>query len=336
MILEKIVVKQKINFFCFHFIRKEKTMKNITIMGGGVLGSQIAFQSAYCGFNVTIWLRSEGSIGRTQPKLDSIKESYIKAIELMSQDQSINTWCMGIAGYDDFDKDNCLEKVERAYSTIKLELDMKKAVEDADLVIESMTENMDAKKDVYEKMAPLLPDKTILVTNSSTMLPSKLAKFTGRPDKFLALHFANTIWKNNMTEVMKHDQTKQVYFDEVMAFAKEIRMIPLPVHKEKSGYLLNSMLIPLLFSGMDLMVNGISDPESIDKAWTLGTGAPKGPFQILDTVGLKTAYEIVGMYVKIPKFLAPYNFKAMHKMLKGYIDQGKLGYSSGEGFYKYK
>lgn len=100
-------------------------MKNITIMGGGVLGSQIAFQAAYCGFDVTIWLRSEGSIGRTQPKLDSIKQSYIDAINLMDIDKSINTWCMGIAGYDDFDKENCLEKVERAYSTIKLELDMK-------------------------------------------------------------------------------------------------------------------------------------------------------------------------------------------------------------------
>lgn len=181
-------------------------MKNITIMGGGVLGSQIAFQAAYCGFDVTIWLRSESSIGRTQPKLDSIKQSYIDAINLMDIDKSINTWCMGIAGYDDFDKENCLEKVERAYSTIKLELDMKTAVKHADLVIESMTENMEAKKDVYTKMAPLLPDKTILVTNSSTMLPSKLAKFTGRPDKFLALHFANTIWKNNEPLIFKGGQ----------------------------------------------------------------------------------------------------------------------------------
>ena len=77
---KKIVVKQKKFFFCFHFTRKETNMKNITIMGGGVLGSQIAFQAAYCGFDVTIWLRSEGSIGRTQPKLDSIKQSYIDAL----------------------------------------------------------------------------------------------------------------------------------------------------------------------------------------------------------------------------------------------------------------
>ena len=97
----------------------------------------------------------------------------------------------------------------------------------------------------------------------------------------------------------------------------------------------NSMLIPLLFSGLDLLVNGVSDCESIDKAWVLGTGSPKGPFQILDTVGLKTAYEIVNMYVKIPSFLAPYNFKGMAKLLKKYIDEGKLGKSSGEGFYKY-
>lgn len=213
---------------------------------------------------------------------------------------------------------------------------MGKAVKDADLIIESMAENVEEKTAFYKKLAGLLPAKTVIVTNSSTLLPSKFAKATGRPDKFLSLHFANSIWKNNMTEVMAQAQTEQKYFDEVMRFAEEIRMIPLPVRKEKSGYLLNSMLVPLLFSGMDLYVNGVSDPESIDKAWVLGTGAPKGPFQILDTVGLTTAHNIVKMYLKVPSFLAPYNFKGMDKMLREYIDAGKLGMSSGEGFYKYK
>lgn len=312
-------------------------MKNITIMGGGVLGSQIAFQSAYCGFNVTIWLRSESSIERTKPKLENLRKSYIEAIELMakSEGKTLNNWCRGIAGKEEFNKEECLKKVEEAFQNIKLELDMKKAVEDADLVIESMTEDFNAKKELYQKMSPLLPEKTILVTNSSTMLPSKLAKYTGRSTKFLALHFANSIWKNNTAEVMKHAKTENKYFDEVINFAKEIKMIPLPLHKEKSGYLLNSMLIPFLFSALDLLVNGISDPVSIDTAWTLGTGAPEGPFQILDTVGLKTAYDIVQMYVKVPSFLAPYNFKGMSKLLKQYIDEGKLGKSSKEGFYKY-
>ncbi len=311
--------------------------KKIVLAGGGVLGAQIAFQAAYCGFDVCIWLRSEGSIGRTQPKIDKIKQSYIDAIELMAtpEGKTKENWCRGIADFDNFDKEKCLENVEKAYNSIVLELDMAKAVSDADLVIESMAEDKDAKINVYKKMADLMPEKTVLVTNSSSMLPSKFAKYTGRPDKYLALHFANTIWKNNITEVMMQDKTNKKYFDEVIEFAEAIRMIPLPVLKEKAGYILNSMLVPLLFSGMDLYVNGISDPESIDKAWELGAGAPKGPFRILDTVGLNTAYNIVKAYTKIPSFLAPYNFKGMEKMLKGYIDAGKLGMASGEGFYKY-
>ena len=312
-------------------------MKNIVIMGGGVLGSQIAFQTAFCDYNVIVWLRSEGSIERTKAKLELVKNSYIDAINLMAmpEGKSFDNWCRGIADADNFNKDELINKVMGLSDKIKLELDMKKALEDADLVIESMAEDFEAKKDLYLKMAPLLPEKTIVVTNSSTMLPSKLAKYTGRPDKFLALHFANSIWKNNTAEVMMHPKTEEKYFNEVMEFAKSIRMIALPLKKEKSGYLLNSMLIPLLFSGLDLYVNGVSDFESIDKAWLLGTGAPKGPFQILDTVGLETAYKIVEMYLKVPSFLAPYNFKGMAKVLKEYIDAGKLGKASGEGFYKY-
>lgn len=312
--------------------------KKIVVAGGGVLGSQIAYQAAYCGFDVTIWLRSESSIGRCQPKLDNLHKVYEETINKMAtpEGKTPSTWARGIADYDSFDKNKCLEKSEKAYQSIKLELNLAEAVKDADLIIESMAENPEEKITFYKNLANLLPEKTVIVTNSSTLLPSKFAKYTGRPNKYLSLHFANSIWKNNTAEIMAQPKTDMKYFDEIMKFAEEIRMIPLPVKKEKSGYLLNSMLVPLLFSGMDLYVNGISDPESIDKAWTLGTGAPKGPFQILDTVGLKTAYNIVLMYVKIPSFLAPYNFKGMEKMLKSYIDAGKLGMSSGEGFYKYK
>lgn len=313
-------------------------MKKVVVAGGGVLGSQIAYQAAYCGFDVTIWLRSEGSIGRTQPKLDHLKQVYAETIEKMDtpEGKTFQNWARGIADLDTFNKEECLARSEHAYSSIRLELDMKKAVEDADIVIESMAENVEDKNAFYKALAPLLPEKTILVTNSSTLLPSKFAKITGRPEKYLSLHFANSIWKNNTAEVMAQSLTDPKCFDEVMKFAGEIRMIALPVRKEKSGYLLNSMLVPLLFSGMDLYVNGVSDPESIDKAWELGTGAPKGPFRILDTVGLTTAHNIVKMYLKVPSFLAPYNFKGMDKMLKEYIAAGKLGMSSGEGFYKYE
>ena len=313
-------------------------MKNIVVAGGGVLGSQIAYQAAYCGLNVTIWLRSEGSIARTQPKLDRLHQVYADTIRQMAgpEGKQPGVWACGIADGDAFDPEACLARSDAAYQGIRLELDLAKAAADADLVIESMAENLEDKIAFYQKLSPLLPEKTIVVTNSSTLLPSKLARSVARPEKFLSLHFANSIWKNNMTEVMGHDRTDPAVFDQVMAFAQAIRMIPLPVRKEKAGYLLNSMLVPLLFSGMDLYVTGVSDPESIDRAWTLGTGAPKGPFRILDTVGLQTAYNIVQMYVKIPSFLAPYHFKDMAKMLKKYIDEGKLSQSFGEGFYRYE
>ena len=102
-------------------------MKNITIIGGGILGSQIAFQSAYCGFNVTIWLRSKSSIERTKPKLENFRKSYIEAIELMDKPEgkTLNNWCRGIALKEEFNKQECLKKVEEAFQNIKLQLEMK-------------------------------------------------------------------------------------------------------------------------------------------------------------------------------------------------------------------
>ena len=317
--------------------------KKIVVAGGGVLGSQIAYQAAYCGFDVTIWLRSEGSIGRCQPKLDNLKKTYIDALNLMADPvKGEANWCPGLAEMGKFDLDECLKKVENI--NVKLELDMAKAVKDADLVIESMAENADDKIKFYTTLAPLLDEKTVVVTNSSTLLPSTFAKYTGRPDKYLSMHFANSIWKNNVAEIMVQDKTDKKYFDMICEFANEIRMLALPVLKEKSGYLLNSMLVPFLLSGLDLYANGISDPESIDLAWTKGTGAPKGPFKIFDTVGLTTALNIVDQYQKVPglfkpmlsKMMMPYNFKGMKAILEKYIAEGKLGMSSGEGFYKYK
>ena len=319
------------------------SFKKLVVAGGGVLGSQIAYQAAYCGFDVTIWLRSEGSIGRCQPKLDNLKKTYIDALNLMADPvKGEANWCPGLAEVGKFDLDECLKKVENI--NVKLELDMAKAVKDADLVIESMAENADDKIKFYTTLAPLLDEKTVVVTNSSTLLPSAFAKYTGRPDKYLSMHFANSIWKNNVAEIMVQDKTDKKYFDMICEFANEIRMLALPVLKEKSGYLLNSMLVPFLLSGLDLYANGISDPESIDLAWTKGTGAPKGPFKIFDTVGLTTALNIVDQYQKVPglfkpmlsKMMMPYNFKGMKAILEKYIAEGKLGMSSGEGFYKYK
>ena len=319
--------------------------KKIVVAGGGILGSQIAFQSAYCGFDVIILIHKEDSKEDILSKLKKLKETYIETIQLMKskKGKAESIWARGIASIDNFDFSKCIEKVKNAYKNIKIETNQAESLADVDLLIESITENFDIKKSFYKQIAPLLPEKTIVVTNSSTLLPSKLAKYTGRPSKFLSLHVANSIWKNNIAEIMRHEDTDDKYFNEIIQFAEAIRMIPLAAKEEKAGYLLNSMLVPFLLSSMDLLANNVSDPETIDKAWTYGTGAPKGPFQIIDTVGLITAKNIVEQYQKVPnlldpllkKMLLPYNFDGMLKILNNYIEEGKLGVSSGEGFYKY-
>ena len=313
--------------------------KNITIAGGGVLGSQIAFQSAYCGFNVTIYSNDQESKNETIKKIDNLKETYINTINSMNE----SNWASGLADLETFDKDECLNKVLNAYNNIKIELDLKESLKDADLLIEAIPENLNIKGKFYEGINSILPEKTVVVTNSSTLLPSVLSKYLTKPQKFLALHFANNIWKNNTAEIMGHDKTDKRYFDEIVEFANSIRMVALKINKEKSGYLLNSMLVPFLLCAMDLLANEISDAETIDKTWRLATGAPKGPFEIIDIVGLVTAKNIVQEYIKVPsllnplfkKMMFPYNYKKMLDLLNKYISENKLGKSTNEGFYKY-
>lgn len=319
--------------------------KKIVVSGGGILGSQIAFQSAYSGYEVVILIRKEDPIKDVEEKLKKLEKTYKETIELMSSKagKAESNWARGIADINSFNKEECMKKAKKAIKNITIETNQAIALNNADLVIESITENFDIKAAFYKQIAPILDEKTVIVTNSSTLLPSKLAKYTGRPNMYLSMHFANSIWKNNIAEVMKHSLTDDKYFEEIIEFSKSINMIPLAALEEKSGYLLNSMLVPFLLSAMDLVANGVSDPETIDKAWTLGTGAPKGPFQIIDTVGLETARNIVLQYQKVPdlfdpllkKMMLPYNYDGMLEILNKYIDEGKMGKSTKEGFYKY-
>lgn len=315
-------------------------IKNVVVAGGGVLGSQIAFQSAYKGCNVKVWLRSEGSIDRARPKFERLKGIYLNTLEAMKTNPA--AYCRGLAPKDATPEelDALKEWVERAYESLTLTTSYDEAAADADLVIECIAENPQEKIAFYTELAKHLPEKTVLVTNSSTMLPSAFAKYTGRPAKYLALHFANEIWRNNTAEIMGHPGAEEVpatdpaAFDEVVAFAEQIGMIPLKLRKEQPGYILNSMLVPFLSAAEALLANDVADVETIDKTWQLATGAPLGPFRILDVVGLTTAYNIGRLD---PRAADPTTVQGkVAAMLKRYIDEGKTGINAGEGFYKYR
>ena len=272
---------------------------HVVVAGGGVLGSQIAYQTAYKGFRVTVWLRSDASIDRAKPKFERLCGIYQSTLEAMKAGCGSETAAYA-RGLVDGLKDMTPEKLDglkaqaqAAYEGIRYVTDLAEAVRDADLVIESVAENPQDKAAFYTSLAKVLPEKTIIATNSSTMLPSAFRDYTGRPEKYLALHFANEVWRNNTAEIMGHDGTDPDAYEAVAQFAQEIGMLPLRLKKEQPGYILNTMLVPFLTAAQTLLANGVADPETIDLTWTTATGAPLGPFRILDIVGLTTAYNIV-------------------------------------------
>ncbi|MCR5154829.1 MAG: 3-hydroxyacyl-CoA dehydrogenase [Lachnospiraceae bacterium] len=314
----------------------------VVVLGGGVLGVQIGLMSAYTGHDTTFWLRSESSIGRTTPKIERYSklmiEDLLKAKALVGSPMGAFVYPRGLVkkweGTTASDIDKLVEQARENFAKhVHIELDPSKAVKDADVVIESMSEDPAAKIEVYEKFKNLLDEKTILVTNSSTLLPSMFADHTGRPEKYLSLHFANTIWKNNTAEVMGHPGTDKKYYDQIVEFAGELNMVPLQLHKEQPGYILNSMLVPFLSAAQALWANDVADPETIDRTWELATSAPAGPFKILDIVGLETAYNINQMKpdAKVEGTLT----NKMGKLLKEKIDRGETGVNAGKGFYDY-
>jgi len=282
--------------------------KNITVAGSGVLGSQIAFQTAYHGFNVSVYDINDEAIERAKERIKKLKPRYQEDLGASNQE------------------------LDAAYNRLSFYSDLSQAAADADLVIEAVPEVVDIKIDFYQKLGQVAPEKTVFATNTSTLLPSQFAEATGRPEKFLALHFANEIWKNNTAEVMMHPGTDKAVFDDLLEFAKAIGMVALPLYKEQPGYILNSLLVPFLEAGQMLLMKEVADPETIDKTWMIATGAPKGPFAILDIVGITTAYNIANAKGEagVPQF------KELANLLKTeYIDKGKLGVATGEGFYKY-
>lgn len=285
------------------------TIKNVTIAGGGTLGSQVAWQTAYKGFNVILYDAFEKGI--------EASKNFHKGFA----DLFLNT--LGVSQAE----------IDATFKRISYTTNLSEAMEDCDLINESIPEVVKIKKDFYANLAKVAPSKTIFTTNSSTTLPSDYAEFTGRPEKFLALHFANGIWVNNIGEVMAHPGTDPAIFDRVVEFAREIGMVPIPLHKEQNGYILNSLLMPLLKAGIDLLKNGISTIEDIDRTWLISTKAPHGPMGIIDIIGMETMYHIDTLW---GEKLNDQNALDRAKFIKeNYIDKGHLGKKTGQGFYTY-
>lgn len=284
-------------------------INNVTVFGSGVLGAQIAFHVAYHGYNVTLFDINNELLEKAKLKFVQFKSMYQQDIKAK------------------------LAELDEAVQRISFTTDLKESVKNADLTIEAIPENIQIKKDFYTKLSVIAPAKTIFCTNSSTLLPSQFATETGRPERFLALHFANYLWKNNVAEIMSHAGTDPEIFEQVVQFAKTIGMLTIPIYKEQPGYVMNSLLVPWLIAGLDLYRNGIADAPSIDKTWMKTVGADLGPMAMADLVGLTTAYNVTKTYAELTGESV---WKDRSDYIKeNFIDKNKLGISTGEGFYTY-
>lgn len=280
----------------------------ITVLGTGVLGSQIVMQAAYAGKDVVAYDVKQEFLDKLPERWEWMRAHYERDL-------------------DDF-SDN---KFDSAIERITTSTDLAQAVGSADVVIEAIPENLELKQEVWGNVGKAVKDSAILLTNSSSLRPSDFADATGHPDRFLALHFANMVWRLNTGEVMSTPKTDRAVFERTIEFAREINLQPFPVHKETPGYLLNSLLIPWLDAASNLYVNEVANPEVIDNDWKVSTGAPKGPFETYDIVGFNVAVNIARGN--------PNSTEAKQKFAdlldeRG-IQQGKAGLGDGVGFYEY-
>ncbi|MFH8470729.1 3-hydroxyacyl-CoA dehydrogenase [Streptomyces sp. NPDC017991] len=282
-------------------------INKVSVLGAGVLGTQIAFQTAYSGLPVVVYDVSDEALAKSEAHMTELAQLY-------KQD--------GVVGADD-------GRTDAAFTRLSFTTDLAGAASEADLVIEAVPELLDVKRRLYTDLAKAAPGHTIFATNSSTLLPSDLKEFTGRPDRFLAIHYANLIWKRNLVEIMGTADTDPAVVAAAVSFAETTGMIPIEIKKEQAGYILNSLGVPFLFAAGKLWASGVADPKTIDRAWKIGSLAPQGPFEALDIIGLTTTYNIASNSEDpgVREFAAA--------LKEQYIDEGKLGTMTGEGFYKY-
>ena len=285
-------------------------VQQIAVLGAGILGGQIAWQSAYKGKDVIVYDISQDALDGCQIAQQSYSDIYSKELGASQPE------------------------LEKARERLAFTTDLGAAVSAADLVIEAVPEIPEIKTSVYTEMATHLPSHTIVATNSSTLLPSDFAAASGRPERFCAMHFANLIWHMNLCEIMGHSQTDEATLCIATKVAIEIGMVPIPVLKEQNAYVLNTMLIALLQASQTLVTNGVSTPEVVDRTYMImNRGCAAGPFGIIDIVGMKTAFDIFNHWGTVDQ--DEQMLKSAEYLDTNFISKGLMGLQAGEGYYSY-
>jgi 3-hydroxybutyryl-CoA dehydrogenase len=278
-------------------------IKTVMVAGAGTLGLRIALRCVFDGFKVKMFDLSEEQLNTAQVMQTKLTRSFLKAGKITQQQ----------AG---------LVKVNLSTTS-----DIEEAVKDIDLISESVTENVDLKRAFYADLTPRLPKGVIVTTNTSYLLPSALLDSIQQPELFCALHF-HDVFNQVVVDIMPHPDTDQSVVNLLMEFGKRINQMPVFVQKESPGYMFNAMLMAILGQASELFANEVGSFQDIDRSFMGNFGTMAGPFGMMDQVGLDTVWHIVSAQ-------DDERSRIFANIVKSYIDQGKLGYKSGQGFYTY-
>jgi 3-hydroxybutyryl-CoA dehydrogenase len=204
------------------------------------------------------------------------------------------------------------------------------ALKDCDLIIEAIVENLEQKQDTYASLEPVVAERTIFVSNTSSLCITELAAATRRPDRFGGLHFFNPVPLMKLVEVIRALTTSDATYQALFAFAQSLGKEPITA-PDRPGFIVNRLLVPYLLDAIRAYEHGLGTLEDIDKGMKLGCGYPMGPFTLLDFVGLDTTYYIAN--IMFEEFREP--AYAPPPLLKRMVLAGYMGRKSGRGFYNY-
>ena len=285
------------------------SLDRITTAGAGTMGSQVAWQMAFRGKQVTVYDAFPAG-------LEAGKAFHQQYAEHFRERRGATR-----------------EEIDGTFARLTYTGDLPTAVSAADLISESVPEDLAIKESFWREVSEHAPAHTVFTTNTSTLAPSALVGFVDRPERFLALHFAIGVWDANIGEVMGHPGTDPDVFERVLTFAAEIGLVPIPIRKEQEGYIINSLLVPWCTAALDLLVSGVSDVESIDRTWMITMQSGLGPFGMMDRMGLGVVHHVatlVGEATGNAQVLDDARY-----LDDRFIQQGHLGVATGEGFYSY-
>ena len=281
-------------------------IKNITVLGSGVMGHGIAQVSATAGYNVV---------------LRDIKQEFLdKAMEKIH-------WSL--------DKLVTKEKISKEegdaiFSRITPVVDLNDAVKDAELVIEVVPEIMDLKKQVYAELDKAAKPEVIFASNTSTLPITEIANTTSRPDKFIGIHFFNPPQLMKLVEVIPGEKTAQEITEFTQDFVRSVNKQAVLCRKDVPGFIINRLFIPMVHEACYLQDRTGASLEEIDSAVKFKLGFPMGIFELADFTGMDVIHKAtVEMHLRDKKVIKP------HKTVEKMFDEKKLGQKSGEGYYKY-